>query len=171
MKTGQAVGALVAGGGILIFVVGVILLVLLMSTEVLTPAGMAVGVFFVLIVALPLVAIGVVLSLRARQEGKEEEIASRQRRLLDMVATRGELRISDAAIELKATRDQIQGWVYNLVGLGLFSGYINWDDGVLYSASASQLKELDTCKKCGGKVTLAGKGVLKCQYCGTEYFL
>ncbi len=171
MKTGQVMGALAAGSGILVLVVGIILLALLAGSGALTIAGLAVGVFFILIIVLPLIAIGVVVSLRAGQEGREEEIAARQRRLLDMVATRGELRISDAAIELKATRDQIQGWVYNLVGLGLFSGYINWDDGVLYSAGASQLKELETCKKCGGKVSLAGKGVVKCQYCGTEYFL
>lgn len=171
MKTGQVMGGLVVGSGILVFVVGIILLALLTSTGALTTSGLAVGVFFVLIIVLPLIAIGVVVYLRAQQEGREEAVAARQRRLLDMVATRGELRISDAAIELKATRDQIQGWVYNLVGLGLFSGYINWDDGVLYSASAAQLKELETCKKCGGKVSLVGKGVLKCQYCGTEYFL
>jgi hypothetical protein len=171
MKSGQAMGAMVLGGGILVLVVGLVFLGVLAATGTLTPAGLAVGVVFLLIVGLPVIGVGVWLTLRARQEGQEEEVAARQRRLLDMVATRGELRISDAAIELKATRDQIQGWVYNLVGLGLFNGYINWDDGVLYSASASQLKELQTCKKCGGKVSLAGKGVLKCQYCGTEYFL
>jgi len=30
---------------------------------------------------------------------------------------------------------------------------------------------LTECKRCGGKVTLAGKGVTKCQYCGTEYYV
>lgn len=171
MKTGQVMGGLVVGSGILVFVIGIILLALLAGAGTLTMGGLAVGVFFVLIVVLPLIAVGAVVLVRAQQEGQQEETAAKQRRLLDMVATRGELRISDAAIELKATRDQIQGWVYNLVGLRLFSGYINWDDGVLYSAGASQLKELETCKKCGGKVSLAGKGVVKCQYCGTEYFL
>jgi hypothetical protein len=58
-----------------------------------------------------------------------------------------------------------------LVGLGVFTGYINWDDGVLFSAQASQLRDLTQCKKCGGAVKLVGKGVVKCPYCGTEYFL
>jgi DNA-directed RNA polymerase subunit RPC12/RpoP len=52
----------------------------------------------------------------------------------------------------------------------LFSGYINWDDGVLYSKQASQLKT-GTCPNCGAKLELAGKGVVKCSACGSEVFL
>ena len=75
------------------------------------------------------------------------------------------------AVELQVPRDEVKNWIYRLVGLGVFTGYINWDDGVLYSAQASKLRELTNCKKCGGEVKLVGKGVVKCPYCGTEYFL
>ena len=171
MKPGQVAGVLMIVGGALVIVVGLIILAVLMAAGGLYVAGFAVGVVFLVIIALPLAGAGIFLVIKAGQEGKDEENAAKQRKILEMVATRGELRISDAAIELKASRDQIQSWVYNLVGLGLFSGYINWDDGMLYSAQAAQLKGLETCKKCGGKVSLAGKGVIKCQYCGTEYFV
>ena len=53
--------------------------------------------------------------------------------------------------------------VYQLVGLQVFSGYINWDDGILYSSEASKLRELDKCKNCGGEITLAGKGIVRLQ--------
>jgi tRNA(Ile2) C34 agmatinyltransferase TiaS len=61
--------------------------------------------------------------------------------------------------------------IYELVGLQVFSGYINWDQGILYSSDASKLRELTQCKNCGGEIQLVGKGVVKCKFCGTEYFL
>jgi len=67
--------------------------------------------------------------------------------------------------------DSVKDMVYQLVGLQVFSGYINWDQGILYSSEASKLLELDKCKNCGGEITLAGKGIVRCKYCGTEYFL
>lgn len=171
MNTGKAVAGILIASGLLVLVIGLVLLGVLLASETLTVGGFVVGVFFVFIVALPVTGAGIFLFVKAGQDTQADAEAQRQRKLLDMVATRGELRISDAAIELKASREQIQAWVYNLVGLGVFSGYINWDDGVLYSAQATQLKQLDTCKKCGGKLTVAGKGVIKCPYCGTEYFV
>jgi len=74
------------------------------------------------------------------------------------------------AIEMNASRDEVKAWLYDLVGKGLFSGYVNWDEGVLYSRQASQLKT-NRCPKCGGEVKLAGKGVVTCPFCGTEIFL
>jgi hypothetical protein len=129
------------------------------------------GLAIAIIVALPLAGIGVFMIVRGGQEAKTDVVAQKQRRLLDMVATRGELPIADAAVELQVPRDELKNWIYRLVGLGVFTGYINWDDGVLFSAQASQLRDLTRCKKCGGEVKLAGKGVVKCPYCGTEYFL
>jgi predicted RNA-binding Zn-ribbon protein involved in translation (DUF1610 family) len=41
----------------------------------------------------------------------------------------------------------------------------------LYSSDASNLRGLEKCKNCGGEIKLAGKGVVVCPFCGTEYFL
>jgi len=61
--------------------------------------------------------------------------------------------------------------VHQLVGLQVFSGYVNWDKGVIYSADAGNLRDLENCKNCGGEIKLVGKGVVTCKFCGTEYFL
>jgi DNA-directed RNA polymerase subunit RPC12/RpoP len=61
--------------------------------------------------------------------------------------------------------------IYDLIGKQLFTGYVNWQDGMLYSADASKIKEGGKCPNCGGKLELAGKGMIKCPYCGSEVFL
>jgi len=48
---------------------------------------------------------------------------------------------------------------------------VNWDEGMLYSEQASELRERSTCAVCGGQLELAGQGVIRCPYCSTEYFL
>lgn len=78
--------------------------------------------------------------------------------------------MSSAAIELNITRDQTKAIIYDLIGKQLFSGYVDWDAGMLYSTDAAKLKD-GTCPKCGGKLELAGKGLVKCPYCGSEVFL
>jgi DNA-directed RNA polymerase subunit RPC12/RpoP len=87
-----------------------------------------------------------------------------------MVLTQGQVRVAEAALELSASRDQVKEWIYDLVGKGLFTGYINWDEGVLYSKQASEMGT-NKCPNCGGQLELAGKGVVRCPYCGTEIFL
>ena len=59
----------------------------------------------------------------------------------------------------------------DLVGKNLFSGAINWQDGILYSKQASQMKADHKCPNCGGILELAGKDVIKCPFCGAEVFL
>jgi DNA-directed RNA polymerase subunit RPC12/RpoP len=57
------------------------------------------------------------------------------------------------------------------VGKDLFSGAVNWKNGVLFSKEASQLKTDQRCPNCGAKLELVGKGLVICPYCGTEVFL
>ncbi len=171
MKSGQVAGVLLVIGAGAVVVVGLAVLGVFSAAGGLTAAGFGVGVILLAIISLPLLGAGAFLLAKSRQEGQDEAVVAKQRKILDMVSARGQVSIADVALELKASRDQVQSWVYNLVGLGLFSGYINWNDGTLYSAQAAQLRDLTSCKKCGGQVSLAGKGVIKCQYCGTEYFL
>jgi hypothetical protein len=171
MNTGRVFGMLLVAGAAIVCCLGTVIIAPRYMEDELTPTATALGLALVGIVALPLAGAGVFLMTRGRQEAQTQAVAEKQRRLLDMVSARGQLAISDAAVELQAPREEVRNWIYRLVGLGVFSGYINWDDGVLYSAQASQLREMTNCKKCGGEVKLAGKGVVKCPYCGTEYFL
>jgi hypothetical protein len=170
MNMGRLGGMLMLLGGLAVCLLGAAVTLPRVGRGLDLPAAIL-GMVIAAIVALPLAGIGVFMIVRGGQEAKTDVVAQKQRRLLDMVTTRGELPIADAAVELQVPRDELKNWIYRLVGLGVFTGYINWDDGILFSAQASQLRDLTRCKKCGGEVKLAGKGVVKCPYCGTEYFL
>ena len=97
-------------------------------------------------------------------------IAAKQKRLVGAVTTRGQISIDELERELNAPRPLVRRWIYDLVGRGEFTGYMNWDEGLLYSADASKLAH-DRCPRCGGEIELAGKGVAQCAHCGSEIFL
>lgn len=141
------------------------------SAEAGTTGGAVLGIVLSLLVAVPLVAGGVFLMVRSRTESQQQEASSRLRKILDVVKTRGQVDISELVFELNESTEQIRNDIYKLVGMGLFSGYVNWDKGVLYSQEASQLRERSTCPNCGGQLELGGKGVITCPYCGTDIFL
>jgi hypothetical protein len=122
------------------------------------------------VLAIPFLGIGIYLFFKGKQESVELADVQKERAVLNMVQTRGQVRIADVALELNITLDQIQAYVHDLVGKGLFSGYVHWDEGLLYSRDAAQLRG-NTCPNCGGEVELAGKGVVGCPYCGSEIFL
>ncbi len=135
------------------------------------PSAMILGFGLVfIVVVLPLVGAGGFLFVKGRQEAATFAEVEKEKRVLNMVLTQGQVRVSEVALELNATRDQVKEWIYDLVGKGLFTGYINWDEGILYSKQASELGT-NKCPNCGGQLELAGKGVVSCPYCGTEIFL
>jgi len=133
-------------------------------------AILGLGLLIVFVVG-PLAAGGVLVLARVRDEQAEQVQADRLRKIVDMVTTRGQMRLSDVVIELGADLPSVQSMIYKLVGMQVFSGYVNWDEGVLYSVQASLLVDTTQCKHCGGNLSLVGKGVVKCPYCETEYFL
>lgn len=168
---GRTIGIILIGIG----VIGCIILTVLMGSYVVEGSlpGSAAILGFALgaaVLILPLAA-GIFMIWKGGQEAAAGERAEKQRQLLNMVKTRGQVAISDLAIEMNASRDDVQAMLHDLVGKGLFSGYVNWDEGTLYSRQASKLRERNTCEVCGGQLELAGHGVIRCPYCGTEYFL
>jgi hypothetical protein len=119
---------------------------------------------------LPWIAVSLYLLLSSRGELKEESKADKERTILSAVMTRGRVSVADLAIECDLTREQAREYIYDLIGKDLFRGYVNWEKGELVSAEAAQIKA-DTCPNCGGKVELAGKGLVRCPFCGTETYL
>jgi hypothetical protein len=171
MSLGRVVGILMIIGGIVIFTFGVLFSVGQSSSGELNLGGAIIGLGLACVPALVLAGFGVVLITRSRQEQEQGEERAELRKILDMVESKGEVQISELVLELGTSRKEVQGQIHSLVGMGLFSGYINWDEGMLYSFEASNIHDLQRCKFCGGEVHFAGKGVLRCPYCGTEYFV
>lgn len=132
--------------------------------------GFVLGLALSAFIAIPLVGVGIYLMIRGRAEEAEMADVSRQRKILDMVQTRGQIAISELVFELRSNTDRVRDDIYKLVGMGLFTGYVNWDEDMLYSRQASQLTG-NKCPNCGGEQEFAGKGVITCKYCGTDVFL
>lgn len=134
-------------------------------------SGAIFGFILSLFLIVPLVGGGIYFIVKGQAEARDLARVQEQRRLLDIVTTRGQVTIADLVLELNATRDKVQRDLYELVGRGLFSGYVDWNKGMLYSVEASKLQGQQQCPNCGGNVQLAGKGLIKCPYCGAEIFL
>ena len=132
--------------------------------------GFVLGMALVAIVALPVLGMGAFMLVRGRGEVREFAEVEKEKRLLNVVQAQGKVNVADLAIEMNVTRDQVKSYIYDLVGKGLFTGYINWNEGVLYAREAKEM-QTNKCPNCGGLRELVGKGVVKCPFCGSELFL
>lgn len=171
MKSGRLVAVLLLGAGALVVVLGVAWLGGGIAEGRMRMTGALIGGILLAGLTVPLFGGGIYLLMRSRQEAVENVEQEQLRKILDIVKTRGQVPVSDLAIELGVNRQRIQDMIHSLVGMGVFSGYVHWEEGVLYSEDAAGLRELDRCKHCGGELEVAGKGVITCPYCGAEYFL
>lgn len=169
MNTNRLTGIILLLVGL---IVGVIAVLWVFINDDLEDAARILGLGLALLVLVaPLAGGGLYMLFTGGQEAQQAADAAKQRTLLNIVQSRGQVPVSDLALEMQLPREQIRDMIHHLVGLGVFSGYINWEKGVLYSEQASQLRELDKCPNCGGEITLQGKGVATCRFCGTEFFL
>ncbi len=133
--------------------------------------GAVLGIaLFGVVPLLILAGVGIIVFMRGGQEAREMADVQKKERLLGMIQSAGQVSIGNAAIEMKMTKDQIKLAIFDLVNQGLFSGYINWQEGIFYSKELSQV-ETTKCPNCGGERQVVGKGIVKCPYCGVELFL
>ena len=169
--SGRVVGLLLLGAGIILAILAGAWLFSGVHEGTLRSSGAVFGGILAACVVIPLVAGGVYFVVKGQSEAKDISRIADQRRLLDIVSTRGQVSISDLVLALNSSRDKVQRDLNERVGRGLFSGYVDWNKGMLYSVEASKLQGRQTCPNCGGAVELAGKGLIKCPFCGAEIFL
>lgn len=166
------IGLIVAGVIVALIIAGWLIAGLADEGSDLRLSGAVLGAFFGFVVLVaPLVGGGILILTRARRESAAMAHVERQRKLLGVVEAAGEISIADVALETGGTRDTVRSDLYDLVSKGLFSGYVDWDKGVLTARQASEIRAGGRCPNCGGEQSLAGKGLIRCEYCGAEIFL
>ena len=114
---------------------------------------------------------GATLWMWARREEQAAKPAKKLRSLWKLLKEQGKVKFEEIAAHLGISKAEVPRWIYRLGAAEAFTGYVDWKDGVLYSAEADLLGEGKGCPQCGGRLEPAGKGIFKCQHCGTEVFL
>jgi hypothetical protein len=134
-------------------------------------AGAILGIaLFGVVPLLILGGVGIFLVVKGGQEAIEMQDVKKKERLMGMIQAAGKVSLPNAAIELKMTRDQVKDAILELVNQGLFTGFINWQEGTFYSKDVAQM-QTTKCPNCGGEREAVGKGIVKCPYCGVELYL
>jgi DNA-directed RNA polymerase subunit RPC12/RpoP len=136
-----------------------------------TGGGMTLGILLALIVFAPVFGAGAYVFRKGTAEQGQFEVVRQEKKILNMVLVQGQVSIGELVAELQEPRDRVEDMIRDIVGKRLFSGAINWDRGILYSVESQQLTEGRTCPNCSGQLVFAGKGLIKCPYCGSEVFL
>ncbi len=167
---GKTAGLILIVVALVIIVVAGLFLFSGLSEGRLRASGSLLGLALVLAVTLPLLAAGASLWIRGRGEVQQFAEVGKEKKILNIIQTHGQVNVADVVIEMRLTREQVKGYIYDLVGKGLFTGYINWDEGVLYARQAAEMRTTK-CPNCGGIREVVGKGIVKCPYCGSELFL
>lgn len=170
--TGRTIGIILTAAALVLAIALGVWLYLGMQEGSIEGSGAAFGAtLFAGVLILPLLGAGIFFIKKGSDEAKNLARVQEQRKLLDIIKTRGQVAISDLVIEMNSTTDNVKNDLYDLVGRGLFSGYVDWNKGTLYSVEASKLNGQHNCPNCGGQLELGGKGLIKCPYCGAEIFL
>lgn len=166
-------------------IVGLLLLLAGIGVCVLTGAFMGSGIYthrltipgavlgLVLFGGLPFLVLGglgVYFFIQGKSEEKAMAVVEKQERLLGMIKAHGQVPLDQVMLELHMTREEVTNAIYELVNLGLFAGYIDWDAMVFYSADAAKIGT-NQCPNCGGIREFVGQGVVKCPYCGVSIFI
>ena len=124
--------------------------------------------------AVLLAGFGVWFMMQGKTETAQFAEVEKQKRILNMVQTQGTVQLSSISLDMNMPMDKVKSAIYDLVGKGLFTGYVDWKGGKLVSADAATLNQAAAngkCPNCGAPQTVGGKGIISCEYCGADIFL
>ncbi len=140
----------------------------------LNSGGAALTMGCALLIAAIVAGFGVWFLMQGKTEATQFVEVEKQKRILNMVQTQGTVQISSLSLDMNMPLDQVRAAIYDLVGKGLFTGYVDWKGGKLVSKDAASLNQsvaTGKCPNCGAPQTIGGKGVVRCDFCGAEIFL
>ncbi len=145
-----------------------------MSNAQMNGGGKSLTIGCAFVFAVLIAGFGVWFLMQGKTETAQFAEVEKQKRILNMVQTQGTVQISSISLDMNMPVDNVKSAIYDLVGKGLFTGYIDWKGGKLVSADAATLNQAvanGKCPNCGAPQVVGGKGIIKCEYCGAEIFL
>ncbi|MDK1028088.1 MAG: hypothetical protein QGM50_04885 [Anaerolineae bacterium] len=172
MGNGKIMGPILIVVGIVIFLLATAFVVLGYfsgRTDEITSVVLGISCFGIAPLAL-FGGVGTYLFISGRKEEAETELIRKKESILGLIQTQGHASVGSIMVEMEMTREEVTNAIYELVSMGLFSGFINWDKLEFYSKDAALIGS-NTCPNCGGIRELVGKGVVKCPYCGVSLFV
>ncbi len=174
--SGRVIGLVLIGVGVVMFLgAGIFVFGQMNQTGTQMQAGgAALTMGCALLVAAVVAGFGVWFLMQGRSEATQFADVEKQKRILNIVDTQGTVQLRNLAVEMNMTMEQVKSAIYDLVGKGLFTGYVDWKGGKLVSSDAAlitQAVQTGKCPNCGAPQVVGGKGVIRCEYCGTELFL
>jgi hypothetical protein len=140
----------------------------------LNTGGAALTIGCALLVGAIVAIFGVWFLMQGRSETAQFAEVEKEKRILNIIATQGTVQIANLSLETNMPVDKVKAAIYDLVGKGLFTGYVDWKGGKLVSADAAVINQAvitGKCPNCGAPQVVGGKGVIRCEYCGTEFFI
>ncbi len=143
MNRGQWIGIGLSIAGFCLAIIAGLILATQVSTEELDTNGLLGGAALAFIPVAILVGTGIYLYVRQlpSEVGSTYSIAQKQRELMDILRSRGQIALVDAALELGVTDAQLKEMIDDLIGLEIFNASVDWETGILYSSDADQLLE------------------------------
>lgn len=142
------------------------------QTHAVTQPGALLGfILFALIPFLGLTSVGLYLFFSGRAEQRTLSRIEQKEYLLGLIKAHGKISLKEIMAQMNLRPQEVSAFIYELVQMGLFAGYINWKNETFFSQDASALELQKNCPQCGAIRELAGKGAILCSHCGAESFL
>ena len=169
--SGRIIGLVLIGLGAIVAILGVLYWISNQQTD---SSAKTLGIGVCVLPAAIMAGVGIWFLMQGRTETAQFAEVEKEKRILNIIATQGTVQLSSVALETNMTMDQVKAAIYDLVGKGLFTGYVDWKAGKLVSADAAVINQAvitGKCPNCGAPQVVGGKGVIRCDYCGAEFFI
>lgn len=98
-------------------------------------------------------------------------LEDRESLLQGTVQARGTVHRTDLGEALGLQPAMLRRFLQLAARRGELTGYLDWEEGVLYARSAEVLRAEQRCPRCGGDLRVEGHGVVQCSSCEAEIFV